>query len=215
MNKQNWNTIYEEQGEIQSDVLPTVANALKILKAINCKKILDLGCGTGRHSIYLAKEGFEVHACDLSAKAIEITSQKAKSQNLSNIIVRQCDMLDTPYDDNFFDAVLCVWTTGHGLKKDIKKSVKEMHRVLKNGGLLITDFISTDDDHYGVGEEIEPDTFLGNMPGEEDIPHHYSTKEELGKFFAIFSSHTIKPIIYRYGKNNENMIKAFYIEAIK
>ncbi|WP_291652757.1 methyltransferase domain-containing protein [Clostridium sp.] len=40
------------------------------------KKVLDLGCGTGRHSIYLIEEGFEVTACDIYEKTVETTKRK-------------------------------------------------------------------------------------------------------------------------------------------
>lgn len=47
-----WDEVYREQGEVQLEVLPTVKNAVKYLRDNNCNKVLDLGCGTGRHSIF-------------------------------------------------------------------------------------------------------------------------------------------------------------------
>ena len=72
-----WNEIYKTQGEVQSDVLPTVLTAIELFHKEHVKKVLDLGCGTGRHSILLAEKGFEVTATDISEKGIEVTMQKA------------------------------------------------------------------------------------------------------------------------------------------
>jgi len=59
-----WDEIYHKQGEVQSEVLKTVTEAAEYFKNRGIKKVLDLGCGMGRHSIYLAKQGFCVTACD-------------------------------------------------------------------------------------------------------------------------------------------------------
>ncbi len=54
-----------------------------------------------------------------------------------------------------------------------------MLRVVKPGGLVFVDYPSKKDALYGVGDEIEKDTFLNNVPGEEKIPHHYSDVDEI------------------------------------
>ena len=49
------------------------------MKDNGTKNVLDLGCGTGRYTIFLAKTGFDVYACDLSEKAIEIVKKELPS----------------------------------------------------------------------------------------------------------------------------------------
>ena len=72
-----WNKIYEKQGEVQRGVLPTVEMIADLFQEENVNSVLDLGCGMGRHSIYLAKRGFAVTATDISSKGTQITAQKA------------------------------------------------------------------------------------------------------------------------------------------
>lgn len=201
-----WNEIYKYQGEVQSDVLPTVLTAIELFKRENVKKVLDLGCGKGRHSIFLAQEGFEVTATDISEKGIEVTLHKAKKLGLE--IATAChDMRDIPFSNDTFDAVLCTWVTGHGNYDDMKRQAYEMLRVLKMGGILFVDYQSKADQHYGKGIKIEKDTFLNNMEGEEKIPHHYSDLEELQEIYRG-QALAIQPYTYTYTDdigNKENI----------
>jgi len=86
-----------------------------------------------------------------------------------------------------------VWTTGHGSLEDSRKNVNEIYRVLKPNGVVVIDYVSKDDANYGKGKEIENDTFIDNVEGEENIPHHYSTIEELKELYSSFSEVNITP----------------------
>ena len=191
-----WNEIYKTQGEVQHDVLPTVLTAVELFHKEHVKKVLDLGCGTGRHSVFLAQKGFEVTATDISEKGIEVTKHKAKKFGLE--ISTAChDIRDIPFTNDTFDAVLCTWVTGHGNYEDMKRHANEMLRVLKVGGILFVDYQSKADAHYGSGIEIEKDTFINNMPGEEKIPHHYSNEQELQEIYSG-QALAIQPFTYTY-----------------
>jgi len=103
----NADNIYKEQGEVQFDILPTVRVAKDIFKRNNCINIMDLGCGTGRHSIYLAQQGFKVYATDISETGLEITKLKAEKLNLDNIKFKKHDMRDITFETNSLDGILC------------------------------------------------------------------------------------------------------------
>jgi len=215
--EQEWDKIYKTQGEVQSDVLPTVRVATDVFKKYGCKSVMDLGCGTGRHSIYLAQQGFKVYATDISETGLEITKLKAEKLNLDNIEFKKHDMRDITFETNSFDGVLCVWTTGHGSLEDSRKNVNEIYRVLKPNGVVVIDYVSKDDANYGKGKEIENDTFIDNVEGEENIPHHYSTIEELKELYSSFSEVNITPKDYNFSDTFErkHTIKAFVVISIK
>ena len=215
--EREWDKIYQEHGEVQHEVLPTVIIASDIFEKHNCKKVMDLGCGTGRHTIYLANKGFNVYATDTSETGIDITRNKVEKLGLCNVEFKQHDMREIEFENDFFDAILCVWTTGHGTINDARSNVNEMYRVLKPNGIVVIDYISTDDAHYGKGEMIEKDTFLNNMEGEENIPHHYSSREEIEELYEKFSHIDIRTIDYYFLDNygDKHSIKAFVIVAVK
>lgn len=212
-----WNEIYHKQGEVQSEVLGTVIEAVEYFKKHDIKKVLDLGCGMGRHSIYLAKQGFDVTACDISEKGLKVTKKKAKKAGF-NIDTVCCDMRELPFKDDVFDAVLCAWVSGHGNLEDMKKHAEEMLRVVKPNGIIFVDYPSKSDERYGIGIEIEENTFLDNMPGEEKIPHHYSDKQEIIYMYKGHETHIESYTYSFYDKeNNEYYIEAYvcYIQKIK
>lgn len=217
MQTEGWERIYRQRGDLQFSVLPKIKRAASIFKKENYKKILDLACGTGRHSIFLAKEGFSVYATDISTTGINIAKKKAKSPGLNNIHFKQHDMRKIPFSDSFFDAVVCTWSIYHGTLNEIRKTVSEIYRVLKPNGTVLTDFLSVADVTYGLGKETERNTFLGAKNQEEDIPHHYSTREELVQLFSGFRQLRIRSSTSSYiDESGEKYVRKYYnVEAIK
>ena len=208
MKTEGWERLYKEKGEIYTDIIPQVKKYAKIFKKKKYSKILDLGCGTGRHSIYLAKKGFIVYASDISKTGIAITKRKAKFLKL-NIKFKVFDMKKIPYPANHFDGVICIFTLGHGLLKDNKKTIDEIYRVLKPRGTVITEFMSVKDKTYGEGKEVEKNTFLGSMEEDKHMLHHYFTRDEIKMLLSKFTNIKISPKEY-WGE-----VRAFDVEAIK
>lgn len=213
----SWEEIYIDQGRVQIDVLDTAIDAVKIFKENNLNTILDLGCGTGRHTLYLASEAFQVHACDLSLEGIKITKSLLEEHGYREITYSQQNMFDLTLKDNSYDGILCLWVQGHGIVSEIAHGIKEAHRILRKDGIFYTDFILRTDQSYGLGTEIEPHTFIGGIPGEENIPHYYTTIEELYDLFHDYSEVTIQNKTYVfYDKNkNQHQIKAATVVARK
>ncbi|MEM2936138.1 MAG: class I SAM-dependent methyltransferase [Candidatus Bathyarchaeia archaeon] len=97
--------------------------------------ILDAGCGEGRNSIYLAKQGFKIYGIDIALPAIETGKRWVKSEGLTEMVnLRVGDITKLPYEDNFFDAVIDSYTMEFIPKKE--DYVKEVVRVLKSEGLF-------------------------------------------------------------------------------
>jgi len=215
--KRDWERIYREVGDLQLEVLPRIKKASQVFKERDYKKILDLGCGTGKHSIFLAQKGFLVYATDLSLTGIDITMKKAGLLHIDNIQFKQHDMRSIPFPNNFFDAVICIWTIYHGTLDEIRKTMNEIWRVLKPNGMVITDFLSISDSTYGIGKEIERNTFLGAKDTEEDVPHHYTTREELMRLFVEFRELKIRSSSNTYfNESGENYIRKYFnVEAVK
>ena len=209
METEGWEIVYQKEGDLYKDVGPEIKKYSKVLKKEKYKKILDLGCGTGRNAIYLAKQGFLVYALDISKTGVAIAKKKAKLLNLKNIKFNVADMNQTPYPDNYFDAVVCMFTLSHGLLKDNQDAVNEIYRILRPKGMLMTQLMSVKDKTCGKGKKIEKNTFLGGMEDDKHMMHHYFTKEEIGILLSEFTKFKLSLKTY-FGE-----IKAFDIEAVK
>lgn len=124
---------------------------------------------------------------DICKESTEILKDKLYKKRISNISVHNFNFKDILFEDNFFDAVVCVSVLHHARISEIERGLSEIYRVLKSSGGLIFDILSKDDLSYGLGEAIEENTFVGSREGEEGIPHHYTNIKELEKLLEKFN----------------------------
>ena len=105
-------------------------------------KILEIGAGTGRYSIALAKEGYEVTSVELVESNLEVL--KENSSDLKNIQAFQGDALDLScFADEQFDVTLVFGPMYHLYdKKDVHKALDEAIRVTKKDGIILVAFLS-------------------------------------------------------------------------
>jgi len=132
---------YDEEARLVSnrghnmEYLTTIRYIEKFLKPN--AKILEIGAGTGRYSIFLAQKGYDVTAVDLTPKHVEIMTQKANG--LKNFRCMVADALDlSMFEDNSFDMVLNFGPMYHLFhQKDKEQAVKETIRVAQKGGICM------------------------------------------------------------------------------
>ncbi|MCB0164997.1 MAG: methyltransferase domain-containing protein [Anaerolineae bacterium] len=110
-----------------------------LLEPLSFTTVLDVGCGTGRHALQLARQGVAVTAIDQSPHMLAVARQAADRDELS--IDFQCRSLEDglPFEACQFDLLVCALMLCH--VPDLAGAIQEFHRVLQPGGhLLITDF---------------------------------------------------------------------------
>lgn len=104
-------------------------------------KIWDLACGKGRHSLALAKLGFDVTGTDLSKSSIAEAS-KQNNQHLRFVV----HDMRLPFEEDRFDAVFNLFTSiGYfSDMKDNQRVFDHVYAALKPGGLLVIDFLNAE-----------------------------------------------------------------------
>jgi ubiquinone/menaquinone biosynthesis C-methylase UbiE len=110
-------------------------------EAIQPKKgeiAIDLGCGTGIYSIWLAEKGLSVTGVDVSTEMIKVADKKASEKSL-NIHFQHADLHRLPFEDNTFDLAVCNIVLE--FVDSPEKVVAEGVRVLKKGGRLVVGMI--------------------------------------------------------------------------
>ncbi len=100
------------------------------------QRVLDIGCGGGRHVVYLARQGLSVVAGDVSADALAETARWLERERLEATLLL-LEMTRLPFQDASFDAALSVNVLHHAEPAKARGAVQEVWRVLRPGGLFL------------------------------------------------------------------------------
>lgn len=103
------------------------------------KACLEVGCGTGRFLIELAKRGYNVEGVEPSNFMLEIA--KDKCSNFPTVKFKQAEGASLPYKSESFDFVYCIRTLNQTESKEYaKQMIKELIRVTNSGGTILIEF---------------------------------------------------------------------------
>lgn len=109
---------------------------LKVVsKNLKGKTVLDIGCGLGESTVFLAKHGAKVTGIDISEKALNVGKKLAKVHGVNNLVSFKIgDIQKLPYKNESSDIIIGKAVLHH---VNLPKAVKEVHRVLKPKGIAI------------------------------------------------------------------------------
>lgn len=117
--------------------MPSILN-----KYVNGKKVLDYGCGTAESTLFLKSLDYDVVSVDINERMLSIAQARDPNGEYTKI-----NSGTVPFGDNSFDLVFCSFVLLEIATKDeMLNTVREIHRVLKKGGVFIS--ISASDHTY-------------------------------------------------------------------
>jgi SAM-dependent methyltransferase len=123
-------------------------------------RVLDVGCGPGRHALALARRGFDVVGVDHSPEFVALAREAAAADELTATF-EELDVRDLAYDSEF-DAAICLCQGGFGLLggRDEPDVFARIARALQPGGGLALSAFSAAFAlrHLEAGEEFDPAT---------------------------------------------------------
>lgn len=135
-------------------------NALIVFQSHSAKKILELGCGQGRDTLYLAQNGMEVTGMDYSETGLCQIKDKAVSKGVEGSVVLKVGdaRQGLPFDDGSFDGCFShMFFTMQFPEKELSFIFSEVLRVLKPGGLNVYSVRNVHDPHFGKGVHFGED----------------------------------------------------------
>ena len=172
----------------QLEMLTTMHYIHKVLPEPGA--VLEIGAGTGRYSIALAKEGYQVSAVELAEQNFELL--RKNSQGMDNLQAIRGDAVDLRFlPDDRYDLTLLLGPMYHLYnKEDQLAALREAIRVTKPGGYILTAFLSVYailTDNYLRGNLLEG--LRENFTEEWQVRHFQEqlfTGFEIPEFEALF-----------------------------
>ena len=178
-------------------------------------KILDFGCDGGSHTWFLVKEGFDVYAFSGSKSAVHRVSERLGQEGLS-VDVRVGDALELDYIGGIFECVIDGATIYANQMQNIINMYKEVYRLLKQGGKLFLVSFTTGTTGYGIGKEVEKNTFCditeGSLVGTGTL--HFYEEGELKEMSEEIGFRDIVVDIMRF-TDRGNVVEEFLVQAEK
>ena len=180
------------------------------------KKVLDLGCGLGRHSILFSRYGFQVSAIDTSEDAVE-SLRKYSEENRMDIRCKVGDMHDLPYEDSSFDCIFAFLSISHTDSKGIKKVISEMGRVLVPGGAMFFTLCSKDTWSFTDADypKVDENTIVKTEGAEKGIPHYYVDKDDITRLMKDFQLIRVRHVDDCFFQRQWRNSRHYFIEAVK
>lgn len=185
-------------------------------KKENKTRLLDLGCGVGRHSMLFYDYGFNVTACDITPYAINYLKNWQKERNI-NFPVIECDMLNMPFKNNSFDCIYAYHVLSHTNLEGFKKLFDKIYDILDINGEIYFDVLSKKCYLYSESgyPKIDSNTILSKAENEMDVPHICFSYDELISILKKFEIVNIKEVHqFDKAKMDNNEIH-FYIHLRK
>ena len=148
MKKRNWELFFQEEAPryLKNEFTQnTLFEVQFIKKELNLKKgdrILDIGCGTGRHSLELAKDRYQITGIDLSTDQLNIAKEKAAEMNLDIRFIK-ADASQFRLDETFEHAIrlcegaFCLFEEGFEPFSYHQRILRNGNRMLRVGGRFI------------------------------------------------------------------------------
>lgn len=195
---ETWQT---EEGRARwLDPEPSVLRRVPELKKRKAHRVLDLGCGVGRHALTLAAEGFDVRAIDGSASGIEFLQKAAEEQGLA-VDCSVGSMSDLPFPSGSLDYVLAWNVIYHGDLPVVCATIAEILRVLRPGGVFQGTMLSKRNEHYGQGRRVACDTFVLAEISDKAHPHYYCNASDLVGLFTGMELLSLEDVALRQEKS--------------
>jgi len=170
---------------------------------------LDLGCGIGRHSIYLSKRGARVTAIDESAIAVSRLAESAAALRLE-IDMETCDYLSFRPREKF-DYVIAFNVIYHGDAAHFSKSIAKCYELLKPEGALFFTCPSRSDGKYGSGNEVAENTYESLNSLHSGDMHYFACESELKELLCQFAAVKIETDEYYWDNNGVAQFASNYI----
>jgi 2-polyprenyl-3-methyl-5-hydroxy-6-metoxy-1,4-benzoquinol methylase len=198
----HWNDFYKKPlSDIPWEISKPPDELIKLFKEniISGGKALDMACGTGNYSVYLAKKGFSVSGIDLSERAIKIARKRAESEKVkADFIVGNINELEDIFPQEYFDFILDYSLLHHLDNEAAKAHAANCLKVMRPGGKLL--LVCYSENHKRAnGKDAAEGKYKNIM--------YFRSVDEISKIYGGFEQ--LSYMKARLGKNGKHPAHAF------
>jgi len=159
------------------------------------RKALDIGCGWGRHLIWLAEMGWRVTGIDWAQAAVHHSREALEERRLEGSVIKG-DYRRIPFRDGEFQLVIATDVLHHGRLADFKRALAELKRVLRHGGQAFISLPSVRNMPQPLaGSWVEEGTVVLHEGPEAGLPHHFFTEDEVRRCTIDFHDVTVEAVV--------------------
>lgn len=171
-----------------------VANVIRFVHSLKKSDLilrgLDVGCGVGRHMRLLQDLGFDAYGIEYASNVCDIVLSNFPTLKAANIYCGDYRFYDFEFS---FDLIIAWGVIFQSKKSSVLANLLKLKQILNPKGQLIVNFRTRNNWFYGLGEEIEKDTYLIDSRGENYEGYIYSFFDK-AEVEAIFSKAKLKPV---------------------
>lgn len=179
-------------------------------------RAIDIGCGKGRNSTYLASLGYEVWAVDYIEPALDRAKKLAEERGVNGDIHFLQAEIDSHwnFDDNYFDIAVDSFSSIDIETKGGRKTYRdEMYRTLKTGGYAMVMVVSADDEWekeaIATHPGLEPNSAIWPKTGKYQKNYDESELREFYKSFEILDLRKVSKPAFKL--NREGIATNFWL----
>jgi len=158
--------------------VPEVVEMADRLESEGRSRVLDIGCGLGRHTVYLAARGFQVTAVDYAPAALSACRENLEQAGLE-ATVQLMEMTALSFPEGSFDGAISTQVIHHTRKAVIAEIIGRITQHLSTHGYFVWGMPTPEHADCGRGEEVEPGTWVDPNHREGPVPHHFCTRQEI------------------------------------
>lgn len=190
MNNNPWEDVYHRDGHVFIETQSVVLDFAGLLERYGQTgtRLLDVGCGNGRHLVHFSRLGYHVTGLDSAPSAIQLAGEWLRRDGLSGNLLLSDSRSPFPIANESFDVLLSSQVIHHALLETVLFTIDEITRVVRPGGFILISVpvFKENDEFEEEWEEIERHTFVPLSGIEKGLPHHLFTLDEFGACFPEF-----------------------------
>lgn len=177
--EKHWDKDFDKYINIEKHPSPFAKTAYEYIKNHNVSRMLEIGPGAGRDTIFFYMKNLEITALDISSRMLDYLREKLPNLQTIHADVKH-GVKNLPEES--YDCIYARLSIHYFNDEDTKAIFNELYRILKKGGLIMLEVRSKKDDKYNEAEMVDEFTFKTPYGGYGHLFTEPSLREKASRF---------------------------------